>query len=152
LVYCVLPQTPTSQCRLGIYDTHIKLRGSPVLEEPGLDFHQNFIFEKLQVEDMMRSKVLALPPIVPVQAVLQVLQNSTLAAIPLTWDTEAASQDKEGSVFRIEGVIKTQTLLKMLKHRIGFWVCFFQALLVSANVTRVPQSSPATLFPVSHRL
>jgi hypothetical protein len=109
---------------LGIYDTHIKLRGSPVLEEPGLDFHQNFIFEKLQVEDMMRSKVLALPPIVPVQAVLQVLQNSTLAAIPLTWDTEAASQDKEGSVFRIEGVIKTQTLLKMLKHRIGFWVCF----------------------------
>lgn len=108
-------------CRQGIYDTHIKLRGAPVLEEPGLDFHQKFIFDKLRVEDMVTKQVLALPPIVPVQTVLEVLGNSRFGIIPITWDTEAAARGCE-SGFRIEGVITLQTLFKMVKHRIGFWV------------------------------
>ena len=33
----------------GIDDTHIKLRGAPVLDEAALDAHQKMIADKLQV-------------------------------------------------------------------------------------------------------
>ena len=73
---------------------------------------------------MVTKQVLALPPIVPVQAVLEVLENSRFGVIPVTWDTEDAAKGGDTG-FRIEGVIALQTLFKMVKHRIGFWVRSF---------------------------
>ena len=70
---------------------------------------------------MVTKEVLALPPIVSVQAVIEVLENSRFGIIPISWDTEAAAKGGDTG-FRIEGVITVQTLLKMVKHRIGFWV------------------------------
>lgn len=72
---------------------------------------------------MVTKEVLALPPIVPVTAVLEVLQNSTFGVIPVSWDTVAAANGNDEG-FRIEGTITVQTLFKMIKNRIGFWVRF----------------------------
>ncbi len=50
----------------GIDDTHIKMRGAPVLEEPSLSSHQKMIADKLTVSELMTMAVVALPPVVKV--------------------------------------------------------------------------------------
>ena len=51
----------------GIDDTHIKMRGAPVLEEPSLSSHQKMIADKLTVSELMTMAVVALPPVVKVR-------------------------------------------------------------------------------------
>lgn len=50
----------------GIDDTHIKMRGAPVLEEPSMSSHQTMIADKLTVSELMTMAVVALPPVVKV--------------------------------------------------------------------------------------
>lgn len=50
----------------GIDDTHVKMRGAPVLEEPSLSKHQKMIADKLTVSELMTMAVVALPPVVRV--------------------------------------------------------------------------------------
>lgn len=52
----------------GIDDTHIKMRGAPVLEEPSMSSHQTMIADKLTVSELMTMAVVALPPVVKVAA------------------------------------------------------------------------------------
>ena len=54
----------------GIDDTHIKMRGAPVLEEPSLSSHQKMIADKLTVSELMTMAVVALPPVVKVSTLL----------------------------------------------------------------------------------
>ena len=51
---------------VGIDDTHVKMRGAPVLEEPALSSHQKMIADKLTVSELMTMAVVAMPPIVKV--------------------------------------------------------------------------------------
>ena len=47
----------------GIDDTHIKMRGAPVLEEASLSSHQKMIADKLSVSELMTMALVALPPV-----------------------------------------------------------------------------------------
>lgn len=60
---------------LGIDDTHIKLRGAPVLDEAALDCHQKMIADKLTIAELMTSGVTVLPPVAPVSDVIDVLRS-----------------------------------------------------------------------------
>lgn len=51
---------------MGMDDTHMKIRGAPVLDEPALSCHQKMIADKLAVSELMSMAVVALPPIVKV--------------------------------------------------------------------------------------
>merc|ERR1712091_151906 len=52
---------------LGIYDTHIKIRGAPLLEEDNLNSHQKMMSEKLDAAELMSDELVAVPPIAPVE-------------------------------------------------------------------------------------
>ena len=69
----------------GIDDTHIKMRGAPVLEEPSLSSHQKMIADKLTVSELMTMAVVALPPVV------KVLHNLPLLVPVVSALTAAAS-------------------------------------------------------------
>ena len=56
---------------VGIDDTHVKMRGAPVLEEPALSSHQKMIADKLTVSELMTMAVVAMPPIVKVSGCSQ---------------------------------------------------------------------------------
>ena len=51
---------------MGMDDTHMKLRGAPVLDEPALSSHQKMIADKLTVSELMTVAMIALPPIAKV--------------------------------------------------------------------------------------
>ena len=53
---------------MGIDDTHMKLRGAPVLDEPALSAHQKMIADKLTVSELMTVAMIALPPIAKVHS------------------------------------------------------------------------------------
>jgi hypothetical protein len=54
---------------VGMDDTHVKIRGAPVLDEPALSAHQKMIADKLTVAELMSMAVVALPPVVSVMAI-----------------------------------------------------------------------------------
>ena len=62
-------QVVGDQFGMGIDDTHMKIRGAPVLDEPALSPHQKMIADKLAVSELMSMAVVALPPIVKVLSV-----------------------------------------------------------------------------------
>ena len=53
---------------MGMDDTHMAIRGAPVLDEPALSAEQKMIADKLTVSELMSMAVVALPPIVRVRA------------------------------------------------------------------------------------
>ena len=53
---------------MGMDDTHMAIRGAPVLDEPALSAEQKMIADKLTVSELMSMAVVALPPIVRVWA------------------------------------------------------------------------------------
>ena len=67
----------------GIDDTHIKMRGAPVLEEPSMSSHQTMIADKLTVSELMTMAVVALPPVVKVCLLLLLLLLVLLLLLPL---------------------------------------------------------------------
>ncbi len=64
----------------GIDDTHIKIRGAPVLDEPALESHQKMIADKLTVSELMTMAICALPPVVKVKSV-----SPLLPCVSLLW-------------------------------------------------------------------
>lgn len=59
-------QVVGDQFGMGMDDTHMKIRGAPVLDEPALSPHQKMIADKLAVSELMSMAVVALPPVVKV--------------------------------------------------------------------------------------
>ena len=55
---------------MGMDDTHIKMRGAPVLDEPALSPHSKMIADKLTVSELMSMAIVALPPVVRVGPLL----------------------------------------------------------------------------------
>jgi hypothetical protein len=75
---------------VGIDDTHVRLRGAPVLDEPALDVHQQMIDDKLSVSELMTTSLLALPPVVPVRRLVDALRMCSHQAFPVTPEVEKA--------------------------------------------------------------
>lgn len=63
-------QVVGDQFGMGMDDTHMKIRGAPVLDEPALSPHQKMIADKLAVSELMSMAVVALPPVVKVTSVI----------------------------------------------------------------------------------
>lgn len=55
---------------MGMDDTHMKLRGAPVLDEPALSAHQKMIADKLTVSELMTIAMIALPPVAKVRIMI----------------------------------------------------------------------------------
>ena len=98
---------------LGIYDTHIKIRGAPFLEEPEL---AGPCGDKLRVSEVMSDDLVTLEPIMRVSELLKVLIETNHGAYPVT----DAPPTHSGEEFELHGSITRNVLLKMLLHRISF--------------------------------
>ena len=72
IVPLLVPQMVGDQFGMGMDDTHMKIRGAPVLDEPALSPHQKMIADKLAVSELMSMAMVALPPIVKVSPCLTV--------------------------------------------------------------------------------
>ncbi|CAK0770655.1 hypothetical protein CVIRNUC_003789 [Coccomyxa viridis] len=107
------------QFGMGIDDTHMKIRGAPVLDEPALSPHQKMIADKLAVSELMSMAVVALPPIVKVRQVVETLRCCSHQAFPVTPDVKKAFDSAEP--FELHGTILRHTVLHLLRHRIGFF-------------------------------
>lgn len=71
---------------MGMDDTHMAIRGAPVLDEPALSPEQKMIADKLTVSELMSMAVVALPPIVRVRpAYSWVVRGDTAVYSVLTW-------------------------------------------------------------------
>ncbi|CEF99187.1 Chloride channel, voltage gated [Ostreococcus tauri] len=97
----------------GIYDTHIKIRGAPFLEEPEL---AGPAADKLRVNEAMADDLVTLQPVMPISDLLQVLTTTSHGAYPVTEQPPAYA----GEEFELHGSITRNLLLKMLLHRISF--------------------------------
>jgi len=74
----------------GIDDTHLKLRGAPVLDEPALTARQKMVADKLTVGELAAAPVVALPPLVAADRLLEVLASCSHSAFPVTPDAGGA--------------------------------------------------------------
>ena len=75
---------------MGMDDTHMAIRGAPVLDEPALSAEQKMIADKLTVSELMSMAVVALPPIVRVWAHPCLLGLSHCNALLLRGSSEGA--------------------------------------------------------------
>eukprot|EP00891_Asterochloris_glomerata_P005649 jgi/Astpho2/5649/gw1.00079.232.1_t len=105
---------------VGIDDTHVKMRGAPVLEEPALSSHQKMIADKLTVSELMTMAVVAMPPIVKMKQLVETLRCCSHQAFAVTPDVKRAFETVEP--FDLHGVVLRSTLLKLIQHRIGVFV------------------------------
>lgn len=106
---------------LGIYDTHIQIRGAPYMyeptsEKPGPALGVVPALDKLRVSEVMADELVTLKPVSAVEDILDALLNTTHGAFPVA-ETEAR---KPGEPIELHGTITRGTLLKLLEHRIGF--------------------------------
>ena len=98
---------------LGIYDTHIKIRGAPFLigheqTGPALD--------KLRVSEVMADDLVTLEPTPKVADIVAALTETSHGAFPVA----AAGPAAPGAPFELHGTITRGALLKLLQHRVGF--------------------------------
>eukprot|EP01026_Neomeris_dumetosa_P025059 TRINITY_DN2065_c0_g1_i3.p1 TRINITY_DN2065_c0_g1~~TRINITY_DN2065_c0_g1_i3.p1 ORF type:complete len:395 (+),score=57.32 TRINITY_DN2065_c0_g1_i3:130-1314(+) len=107
----------------GIYDTHIRLRGTPLLDEFQLEIHQRMLTDKLQVGEISDPVVVAVLPVAPVRMVVDILRGCSHGTIAVTPDVKY----KEGKPsiahkeFELQGVLQRGQLLKVIKHRLAFF-------------------------------
>eukprot|EP01025_Chloroclados_australasicus_P045910 TRINITY_DN5061_c0_g1_i3.p1 TRINITY_DN5061_c0_g1~~TRINITY_DN5061_c0_g1_i3.p1 ORF type:complete len:975 (-),score=102.89 TRINITY_DN5061_c0_g1_i3:1065-3989(-) len=108
----------------GIYDTHIKLRGTPLLDEFQLEAHQRMLADKLQVGELVpNQRIIALPPVVPVHMLLDALRNCTHATFPVTDELDhiPGQAPVAHAEFELHGVVWRGMLMKMIDNRLGFF-------------------------------
>ena len=98
---------------LGIYDTHIKIRGAPFLigheqTGPALD--------KLRVNEVMADDLVTLKPSPSVAEIVAALTETSHGAFPVA----EIAPTSPGEPFELHGTITRGALLKLLQHRVGF--------------------------------
>lgn len=91
---------------LGIYDTHIKIRGAPLLEENGLNPEQKMLMDKLKVDELMVDEIVTLPVRPSCAEVLNVLKGNRHSAFPVVVGDQ------------IHGLVERSMLLKMMEHKV----------------------------------
>ncbi|GMH33746.1 hypothetical protein BSKO_01580 [Bryopsis sp. KO-2023] len=103
---------------LGIYDTHIEIRGAPVLEEPGFQYEQKMVHDKLSVEELMSEELVCLPPVVQLSDLMYILRSTTHGGFPVSGNA-VPGQLCEQPV-DLDGLVTRIQLLRMCQNRIGF--------------------------------
>ena len=98
---------------LGIYDTHIKIRGAPYMLEHDL---VGPAMDKLRVSEVMADGLVTLEPTCRVRDAVDVLTNTTHGAFPVS-ETPPRSP---GEPIEMLGTITRGALLKILTNRVGF--------------------------------
>ena len=107
---------------LGIYDTHIKIRGAPLLTEANLELEQTIVTDKLRARDLMAQDIVTFEPQMRVKDVLRMLRNYRHGAFPIkSEDNERRGGGAPGAGVHTCGVILRTQVLKMLQHRIGWY-------------------------------
>ena len=101
---------------LGIYDTHIKIRGAPLLAEQNLELEQMIVTDKLMAKDLMAQEIVCMLPQMRIRDVLQILHDHRHGAFPIK-----SKQGNENEGVVMSGVILRTQILKMLQHRIGWY-------------------------------
>ena len=98
----------------GIYDTHIHIRGAPLLEESGLSSSHRMITEKVTIGDVAKKDLVVLPSSIQLRSLIEILKNCTHNSFPII-----NGSDKSKMV--IEGSISRTVIFKMLEHRLGLY-------------------------------
>ena len=98
---------------LGIYDTHIKIRGAPYMLEHDL---VGPAMDKLRVSEVMADGLVTLEPTCRVRDAVDVLTNTAHGAFPVS-ETPPRSP---GEPIEMLGTITRGALLKILTNRVGF--------------------------------
>jgi hypothetical protein len=101
----------------GIYDTQIHMRGTPVLVEHELEFHQKVVAQKLNVGDLQTTQLLALPPVVLLQDAIDFLRMTTHSSFPITYEVDRAMK---GQDFALYGTMSRELMVQMIERRVGF--------------------------------
>ena len=102
---------------MGIYDTHIKIRGAPFLDEPE---HAGVAVDKLKVAEVMADSLVTLRPVMRVRELVEVLTNTSHGAFPVTI-TDVGEGHNAGDPIELHGSITRNILLKMLTHRVSMF-------------------------------
>ena len=102
----------------GIYDTHIKIRGAPFLNEPELTGPG---LDKLRVNEVMAANMVSLKPIAKVRDVVDALTRTSHGAFPISEDDPPGTPGNPGETIELHGSITRGLLLKMLTHRVSFF-------------------------------
>ncbi|QDZ22769.1 chloride channel protein [Chloropicon primus] len=98
----------------GIYDTHIHIRGAPLLEESGLSSSHRMITEKVSIGDVAKKELVVLPSKIQVRSLVEILKNCSHNSFPIVNGAEKSKMVIEGSISRV-------VLYKMLEHRLGLY-------------------------------
>ena len=83
----------------GLYDAYIALKGVPYLPEDEISYEQKMIAEKLDVQEVMTSDLVCLPPLPTVGHVVRILKTYKHNAFPVV----EADSEGEGSGLGDEG-------------------------------------------------
>lgn len=103
----------------GIYDSHIRLKGIPFLDEYDPTSHGFPIADKLQVGEVTSTHLVTLPPMPSVRHLIATLQSNRHNGFPVT--ESAYDQEKnDNEPVELMGHISRSMLLKILEHRVGF--------------------------------
>ena len=97
---------------LGIYDTHILIRGAPLLEESGLSPEHRMLTEKVNIGDVAKEKLVALPSKVHVRMLFEILKNCKHNTFPIINTEETEKLLVERSISRV-------VIQKLLQHNVG---------------------------------
>ncbi|QDZ17489.1 chloride channel protein [Chloropicon primus] len=111
----------------GLYDAYIALKGVPYLPEDEISYEQKMISEKLDVQEVMTSNLVCLPPVPTIGQVVQVLKTCKHNAFPVLEsegeEEEEGDRGAAGAGFperNMLGYIFREQLLNMLDKGIGF--------------------------------
>ena len=98
---------------MGIYDTHIKIRGAPFLDEPE---HAGVAVDKLKVAEVMADSLVTLRPVMRVRGSWRFDEH--LARSVSGHDHRRGRGSNAGDPIELHGSITRNLLLKMLTHRV----------------------------------
>lgn len=102
---------------LGIYDTHIEIRGAPVLEEPGFRYEEQMVHDKLMVKDLMSEEMVFLTPVIKLSELAEILRSTTHGGFPVSLN--AASNPYCDGPVGLDGHVTRIQLLRMCQNRVG---------------------------------
>lgn len=104
---------------MGIYDTHIELRGVPLLNEDSQDYDSRMVHDELTVAELMSGDMVCVPPIMRISDVVSTLTKFPHGGFPVSRQATQPIGPVPGPV-TIDGVITRSLLLRMLQRRVGF--------------------------------
>ncbi|CAD7699480.1 unnamed protein product, partial [Ostreobium quekettii] len=103
---------------MGIYDTHIELRGVPLLNEDSQDYDSRMVHDELAVSELMSSEMVLVPPVIRVGDIVSTLTKFPHGGFPVS----KMATDPIGPVSSpvpVDGVITRSLLLRLLQRRVG---------------------------------